>query len=528
MSLSTLLAGLDRRLARLPLAALLVPVALGGASLLMVAMRWGIGVSHDSIQYISQADVLALGEPGPHTALIDWLPPTHYPPLYPQTLALLMSMFGVSAPTAALALNAALLFGVMWLGGYMAWCATESRLAALTGTVLVGLAGPTLGSFVHAWSEPGFLLLCLLAWYATARHIYEAHFKFFLLLLFVMMLLPLQRYAGVAVVGSSLLSLLIWMRGAFHMRVLVYGVMGAVALLPTLIWGLSQPKAGEGYTFRKVAWMGLRDEHRNGLAETFYSWTFPGKPGFWVMILAVLVVVTLLVLWGRYNLRHFRLGDPGDLRYKPIGMLPLPSVLTVFLVVYIAFLAVSISFMDNATPFDNRILLPAYAAWGFLLLIAAFKPVGAPKALAIPLIILFILTLGTQLYQAQNTLRTAWNTGFGFASTHYQNGPMTPVLQRMAQAPAGTLFFAEGSSGYDMFYLQFISGKKIYGYGSLVDLPMLRQNAPDTAYIVFLNGCCPNGENPQVPNYQGELSPVIPSYYYRIADLPNAADSAHK
>jgi len=85
---------------------LLLILALIGSMAILVATRWGIGVSPDSILYISGARALLAGQgfslqsPGG-----EYAPITHFPPLYSGILAV-VGLTGVEVGLAARLINA--------------------------------------------------------------------------------------------------------------------------------------------------------------------------------------------------------------------------------------------------------------------------------------------------------------------------------------------------------------------------------------------------------------------------------------
>ena len=135
--------------------------------------NWGVGVSHDSIFYISAAENFLEGNGisrigGGNVAK----PLTHFPPLYPLSLSSLGYFIGLRE---AADWSAAVLFGInAVLIAVIIYVGTKSLWAGLSGGLLGVISPLLLNIHFEAMSEPLYLAstltsLLLLACYLSHR-----------------------------------------------------------------------------------------------------------------------------------------------------------------------------------------------------------------------------------------------------------------------------------------------------------------------------------------------------------------------
>ena len=183
-------------------------LALVGIScLLFVNSPWGVGVTHDSIFYLSSAENLVK-----HSGL-QWAgsdgslhPLTHFPPLYPLVIAFIMG-FGASAARAATWFAAILLGLNIFTSGCLVYHFSRSKvlsvLAALTLAASVGFVDLHL----VALSEPLFIWLILCSIGLLGVYFVKPSLKLLLASALLAAISVLTRYVGMAVIATGFLAI---------------------------------------------------------------------------------------------------------------------------------------------------------------------------------------------------------------------------------------------------------------------------------------------------------------------------------
>lgn len=333
--------------------ALLAAVVLSGALLLVATGEHGIGYYSDSFGYLSGAESLRVE--GPLTkdyALV------HYPPLW----SVVLLMLGTNT-TLILLLNTVLLMANLSLLAYLMRMAdvddyliVGSVLAVGTFPIIVLLYGTIL-------SEALFLVMLQLSLILLTRN----RLRWALM---VVALAPLQRYVGVTLIAAGVL--MVWsLRGYRHAM-----VFGIVSVLPVGFWMV-----------------------RNDLV-----WGNPGRYVWGYQPISLEIILNGLESLAPWLLPIFAIAGGLVIFSKQVPSPPaiIRSCLW-FIVIYLAFLFVSISIYDHSTPLDFRILSPVIlfgwvvAAW---LLTEQFRLIPSLllkrlAALAVVLLVVAYVSVGT-------------------------------------------------------------------------------------------------------------------------------------
>ncbi len=414
---------------------LLLSVALLGALLLLTTMRWGVGLSPDSAVYIAAARNLSqgLGLTVPFGSEIN-APLAHHAPLYPILLAG-WGYAGIDPLSGARWLQALLFAANITLTGVLVWQLRPPH--KVWGVIAAGLAlvaPPLFTLHSMAWTEALFLLLGLsgLAW--LARYLLRPGWLPLLLGAVCLGLALLTRYAGVALLATAVFALLLLSPQPWRSRLVPAALLGSVTAPPLLLWVLWHRGSGSTIRtlyFHPVQWAQLQQ----GL-NTVAGWLL--LPQEWTGLLKSAVWGILLLATGVAVSAHFRRQDS----QQPWRQLfpPLFYLLALFLLIYPAFLLISISFFDANTPLDDRILAPVYLTLLILLVyVAALTQHGRLRWQQLPLWLLMAsLALG-YTWQSGQWLRQGYDQGIGFNSLAWQH---SPLLQAVRQLNLSTPIYA--------------------------------------------------------------------------------------
>ena len=338
--------------------------AAGSFALVLLATRWGAGLSIDSLRYLKAGAHLdvALGlSDSPGMRL------THYPPLFPMVLSL-GRFFSIDPWTTARWLNASLmalstiLTGTIFLklGGARSW-------AGLWGVALFAVAPDLMLVHAMVWSEPLYIALMLVTVLAFLIYLTGGHRSPPLLLAGVAVALAcLTRYAGGAMILAGCLTILLLHGHRITKRLLQASLFGAIASLPLLFWIIYNKMTAGTATNRNIELHLASSEIFRQLGRTVGHWWLPENiPNMLRIVLIVLFITTGITVL--------------PLLRKPIGAdqrlgvsIQLIKLMAIFSVVYVLLIMVSISFFDPSTPMDSRILSPLFVT-GLLFNVIALK-----------------------------------------------------------------------------------------------------------------------------------------------------------
>jgi 4-amino-4-deoxy-L-arabinose transferase-like glycosyltransferase len=417
-------------------------VVLASAWMLGYAIEPGIGLASDSYYYVSGADTLYDGEGfGRIAGNGEFKPTTHFPPVYSIVL-LVTRLVSRETISAAPALHQVLLLGFLALVGILAYRLTSSYELSVVCILLVGIAPAMLSVFSWLLSEGMFLLVILGVFVVMTQYQRQRNPWWLALAGLLTGAAYLTRYAGITLAAAIGLAILLsddtkrWSKLGQYLR--------SSALLPVL-WLIRNWRIAGVTTNRSLGWHPISLEKvRSGLS-VMAGWILPGQiPDILrlgvLFLLAVVIILGFFVMWKRGRKR-------GTVE---ISMLA-------FLLIYPAFLVISISIFDAATPLDERILSPMFP----IALILAIHLIstswvqhkwpGWIKPLAVIGIVVFAgLTMVRGVRQASEMHLD----GQGFSSARWRQ---SALIEWLNAQPHGTTLY---SNELDAIYL--LTGHLVY------------------------------------------------------------------
>lgn len=348
------------------------------------ATAYGIGISPDSVNYIATAQSILNGT-GARTYTGDAL--THFPPLFPYTIAAI-STIGINAVDAAHFLNTVLLGATASSISFMLYLETRKNLIAsvLAGALTI-TSVPLLLIHSWAWSEPLFIFLGLWGVYLLAVYFKSHQSIAFYLSAICIGLAFITRYAGIALIITGIIGIFIFNR--HQVRRVVWSALswGLLCVLPAIMWMVRNVQTSGTATNREVIYHPITLSKIKAGIVNVLQWLLPGARSL-VVVACVLAVIIIISLYVR------RRSTIGTLIHQTPNLVVLMAV---FSIVYPAFLVISISFLDAATPLDNRILSPLFPVFTILLLICSVSVVQIvdlgklERAILAGLILLFLV-----------------------------------------------------------------------------------------------------------------------------------------
>jgi hypothetical protein len=426
--------------------ALLLLLALLGAGSLVLATRWGAGISPDSIVYVGAARNLLAGRglSQPSASEVP-SPMTQFPPLYPVALALVGSV-GPDPLVGARWLNV-LLFGanIALVGLLLLRHARASPWLALVGAFLVVASQDMLLVHAIALSEPLFLftglsgLVLLGDWSDRPRPALLVAAASLAALAF------LTRYAGAALVAAGLAVPLLLGDRAPRRRVGALAAFAAISCVPAALWMLRNWLLAGTTAGHELAYHPITSRNLGTLRSTIQGWLLVEEaPGFFYAALLLCIAALLIV-----SLRACRRA-PADRGSTDAAADSLPGVLALFVLVYGVFLFGSLSFVEAHAPLNARILSPVFLCLLLLALLAADRFLRARRGLAYKLgvaVLCLTFAIGYAL-DARGWISLAHREGLPVFGSRpwYQSKLMQKVR---ALPPDATIY----SNGFDAIYI---------------------------------------------------------------------------
>ena len=440
---------------------LLLIAASAGMFALWKSTPFGLGLTNDSAYYIEGAQNLRAGNGyvrtsgGGEQKLI-----THFPPFFSAVLALFNQIGLDMLPASRVVIVT--LFGItIVLAGLCIRRISQSTIFALLGAVFLAISDSFLGVYSMALSEPLFLALMLAAFLMLAAAIDKSNGFWLAGASLVMSLAVLTRYAGVSLLITAVVILLVcfWPRPMKHL-----GILAAGAAPLILLWLFyNQISTGsESVGNRLITWHPPAIHTLFEAAKNLLTWLAPdgllaAAPFFGRLLsLAALLVLPGLVFLILFWLRR---SQPKDGKKANI----LGLILALQVLIYLSFLVVSLSFFDASTPLDTRILSPAYLPL-LILFVSGLgllwqksrggttqEPRGALYGWAAPAIILIAVISGG--IDGISAVRQLASQGQGFANVGWKESPAIRMVSELppiliySNKPTG-IYLITGKSAY--------------------------------------------------------------------------------
>jgi hypothetical protein len=436
--------------------------------LLLVYSRWGIGVTHDSIFYLSSARNLLEGNGLQWSASDGSLHPlTHFPPLYPLFLGFLM-VLSLPDVTAATWL-AAILFGLnIFTAGFLVFRFTRSKLLSVLAAIALAVSGPFVSLHFIALSEPLFIWLAMCSFGLLGRYFEKPKMNYLVIAAVISGLTVLARYIGVVVIATGLLAMVVIVKSPLRARVVNLLTYLIVSFAPLLIWIVRNQLLGVSTTNRVFIFHPLDWGNRKLGFETIADWftwslapyrTTIAMTGFFVLILLFLCV------WLGWKLAFSKKLEQGQVSGFRLGFM-----FILFSLIYLAFLLVSLTFFDASTRLNDRILAPVYISF----LIAVFLILGSlSSAWQWAGGIVFFLLLTLNLPATINALTDFRTNGRGFTGEQWKESQTIAYIQEKADNKI--IYSNQGMA------LHFLTGKVIYEIPEKMDVVRntVRDDYPD-------------------------------------------------
>lgn len=407
----------------------LFTTGIAGIALIWLCTRWGAGLMDDSFVYITSARNLIAGKglawPQGDGSLA---PMTHYPPLFPLTLAAL-SVIGLEATAAARLVNT-LAFGAnIIIIAWLTYRFTANRALALLAALLCLFSDVLIEVHVWALSEPLFILFSLTYLLSFIRYFQTQRAAWLITGAIAAGLALLTRYIGVSLIAAGA-AMLVFLPVAPKRRWKDLLLFIAISLLPIALWALRNWFLIGGATDRAAQQHFITLKQLQRGLNTFLLWFLPGR-----LINDHEVIVTLVLILAGAAIAATLRRLKADAPEAPID----PTfywVLGLQILCYLCVLVASKSFFDPVTPLNNRILSPLLPT--LLILLLAFLGAVWQRAKLRPLVVAALLAFfAFYAYRAIDLIPRLYQTGIGFSRKGWHN---SQTLQAVRSLPQTAIF----------------------------------------------------------------------------------------
>jgi len=409
-------------------------ISFAGIVSILFVTRLGVGTSPDSVVYIGAARNFLAGKglSIPFGQSID-SPMTHHAPLYPVLLGAIGSLCGDPLIVARW-LNA-ILCGllILFTGLTLMTLIQPPNITPLLGSIILFAAIPILELHAYAWTEPVFLLFSLLGMYAISKYIEKLTYLPLICSALIMSLATLTRYAGIALIGTGLLSIILFSKKKLLNRLIDAFVFGLISSIPLLLWITRNSLRAGTATSRSLAFHLITKQHFIQSINTLSGWfLLPDSISGTIKLLALIIIIGIVL--GSFIITK---------THQSVKIIPsFILILCVFIVIYPVFLVFSISFLDANTPLDNRILSPTFIPIMIVLLYSingVFQLKSKYIFLDIGLVTIAIFFSVMNIYNGVTWLIENSNNGLGFSSQALQN---SDFVKQMRELPSDVNYFS--------------------------------------------------------------------------------------
>ena len=529
---------------------LLSIIAVSGAGLILVReINYGVGLGHDSVEYISLAKSLLEGE-----GFTRYYGGTliRFPPLYPMMLAA-ASFFSFDPFDIAGPLNAILIGLTIFVVGRWLQQNLWSPLLALWGCMILTLSVPTAEIASRAMAEPVYILLTILALIQADNFIRKGANSSLIWSAIFTALACITRFAGISIIAIVVLILLLSPNVVTKMKVKHIVIYSFISLAPVLVWMsrtliASGQLAGNRY---------FKSPSLSVVFESFYEEVLLQGDLIWPF----LAVTPVFTIWALYRILSNSSSSREGFRWP-----------TVFLFYGFLWMHIFVTFMSLFTEIVryeafrflvSRYMLPTYIPLligGLLILDQALRRWRSWLQWAI--IAILLSSLAYQMTRNVNQIQASNDLGFGYNNRRWAEsdaleyvrdagltgtilsnyaGPIyvhTNSLDKHRFLPCQkselrTIILDEASSTdtYVLWFhdsIQACAGQGSYEMEDLLELPELEAVAlPADGLLMKLNEANPNSEPYRLHRHNYESAAAGDLLARSVFDMYRTGDAIH-
>lgn len=385
--------------------------------------RFGVGISPDSVNYISCARELINGN---GFISYDDTPFTLWPPLYPALLGI-MGLSGIDPVIGARILNVFAFGLIVFFTGQLFRSCLRSGFLVISGTIFASFSAQVIYLSFMAWSELIFSLFCILFIKYLINFSIEIREKDFYLLSVIVALSCLQRYIGVAMVPTALAAILLLVKIPVSERIKYSIKLLIISLTPLFLWlfrnymltsTISGPRITSSYSFQ------------HNIAKTYdviTAWFIPSFTPFHIRLILAGILSFILILIA-INTFYKKNSSKNNMILIQAG----------YILIYVLFVII-LSSVSSLDPIPYRYLAPVYIifiCFIFILLETASEWLNEKIRINnIGKYVLILLCTAWYLYVITNNYKDIMFTARNGAGYSTDKWRLSPILNYIKNNP---------------------------------------------------------------------------------------------
>lgn len=323
--------------------------------LFIISSHFMLGVSPDSSHYLIGAKNMLYGNGfrGYEGAIIN-----HFPPGYSFFVAMTAKLTGLGMLAAGRALNVVLFGLFFWLINQLLSLTKFNTITLIAINIFLLAGTPLFYVFSYYWSEGISIVLMMAAFYTYAKSDFTPSVGQSLLVGIFLAVLFMVRFAAAGLIVGVAAHLFFFSKHKFGKRILHIILIGVPIVLLFLFWHFYSQKLGVEAVDREIVLHTIPMKKVLKFIFVPLRWILPMYSR--VLLLGLLGVLFVMGVLSRKALFRSRI-------------FVFSAIVTL---AYCLFLVVSISFIDFATPVDNRILsliAPLYIIMAVAIVVTFFE-----------------------------------------------------------------------------------------------------------------------------------------------------------
>jgi len=397
---------------------------IGGVFVWMGTSLYGAGLFSDSVCYISAARNLLSGDG--YLMQQGLIPMASWPPLFSTILAL-FGLIGIDPLNGARLVNTVAFGLIIFASGQLFKQYLKSNILIILGTITILLSPPLFNISVIARAEPLFIFLVIMFMVYLTNFISQQRKSSLFFLSFFAMLACLQRYMGITLILSGIISLLFICPGKnIVQRVRYVLVFVAISGTPITLWMIRNFVHTKTLTGGHIPAMNSLVKNIYDAFNIIMRWFWPGG------ILPFLLVSAILVFM------YFEIIKNDRVSRKILSV-------AVFMVIYFLSLIAYASIL-KLDDLSDRLLSPL-VVFLFLFIFIGLDKISKNKIKSRVFIFIFILWL---IYPAVRIFRyVSEYKHFGAGGYNTSVYHKSRLIQRLADRPLqGYIFSNEPNALY--------------------------------------------------------------------------------